>query len=84
MSETDSQAKNPQEWLSTKQAAELFNIKPGTLAGWRRLRFFNIKTSAGKPYPRYHKWGGLVRYEKSEFEADLKAMESQDDNKMEL
>lgn len=62
--------KNPNERLTTKQVAAEFNIKEGTLRGWRWLRLTN------KRYPRYHKlFTGKIHYIREEFEADLAAME---------
>ncbi|MFA5423551.1 MAG: hypothetical protein WC374_06795 [Phycisphaerae bacterium] len=62
--------KNPNEMLTTKQVALEFNIKEGTLRGWRRLRLTD------KRYPRYHKrYKRAVYYIRQEFEADIAAME---------
>jgi hypothetical protein len=70
--------KKPDERLTTRQVSAEFNIKEGTLRGWRRCRLTD------KRYPRYHiRYKHSIYYIRSEFETDLAAMEVQPDE-MEL
>lgn len=56
-------AKSPSNgWMTTAEAAEYLDVKPGTLEKWRYL----------EKGPRYYKIGGKrVRYRKSDLDAFL-------------
>lgn len=59
--ETSSHPQLPKRLLSEREAADVLNIKPNTLAAWRCT-----KRVEG---PRYVKMGGAIRYPMAELEA---------------
>lgn len=62
--------RDPNERLTTRQAAEEFGVPASTLWTWRGLRDRDAR------YPRFHKlFTGKVYYVRGELAADLAGME---------